>query len=162
MNVLIAPEHQNVNTDICIFLAGSIEMGLAEEWQEEATMIIEKYMAKNYIELNSKITVLNPRREDWNNSLSQDATNPEFYQQVNWELRGLDKSSHVLFYFAGNTMSPISLMELGKFYSKAFVVVDEKYKRKGNVDIFCDFFDVPQYNTIEDAVEAIFKTLNED
>lgn len=162
MNILIAPDHQNVNTEICIFLAGSIEMGKAEDWQEDATCFIEREVSKNYIEMINNITVLNPRRENWDNSMEQSVENPAFYQQVNWELRGLDKSSHVLFYFAGNTLSPITLMELGKFYKKAFVVVDSNYKRKGNVDVFCDYFDVPQYDTLEQAVEAIFKTLNQD
>lgn len=44
--------------DKCIFLAGSIEMGKAENWQKR---IVDELSDKGY-------TFFNPRRDDWDSS----------------------------------------------------------------------------------------------
>lgn len=43
-----------------IFLAGSIEMGKAEDWQSELTNWLESNCPKDV-----NLTVYNPRRDDW-------------------------------------------------------------------------------------------------
>ena len=63
-----------------IFLAGSIEMGAAEEWQN----VIEKTFE------NEEVTFFNPRRNDWDSSWTHDGE--QFNTQVNWELNALDES----------------------------------------------------------------------
>ena len=63
-----------------IFLAGSIEMGKSENWQTKV---------ETYFEDLSAYTILNPRRDDWDSTWEQDFENPNFYQQVNWELKDL-------------------------------------------------------------------------
>ena len=55
-----------------IFLAGNIEMGNAENWQEELT----KYFERDF-------NIFNPRRDDWDSSWKQSINNPQFYEQVN-------------------------------------------------------------------------------
>jgi len=57
-----------------IFLAGSIEMGVAEDWQS----LLEKKLSEY------EVTIFNPRRDDWDSSRKQDQSDPQFNHQVNW------------------------------------------------------------------------------
>ena len=65
-----------------IFLAGTIEMGNSEDWQTKVSNALA----------DRPYTILNPRREQWDASWEQRIENPQFYQQVNWELDGLNKA----------------------------------------------------------------------
>lgn len=125
-----------------VFLAGSIEMGKAIDWQTD----MSKFFTDRYY------TVFNPRRSDWDSSWKQEFQNPQFYQQVNWELDALEKADIILLYLVPETMSPISLLELGLHANdkKLHVVCPEGFWRKGNVDIVCNRFNIPIYNSLED------------
>src|SRR6478736_592421 len=94
-----------------VFLGGSIEMGAAEDWQVEITDLIEKNC--------DNVTILNPRRDNWDPSWKQSKDNPLFKEQVTWELDGLENSDIQIFYFAPNTKSPITLLELGLFAAQS-------------------------------------------
>lgn len=125
-----------------VFLAGSIELGKAVDWQTEMGEYFES------IDFN----VFNPRRRDWDSTWVQDYTNPSFTQQVKWELNALDVADVILMYYDPNTMSPISLLELGLFArsGKIHVICPDGYWRKGNVDIVCDECRVPMYKDLEE------------
>jgi len=127
-----------------VFLAGSIEMGKAEDWQKR---LGEWLIAKNY-------NVFNPRREDWDSSWIQTHTNPHFSQQVRWELNSLSKADHIVLYLDPNTISPISLLELGLHASsgKLSVICPDGYFRKGNVEVVCELYDIPLYNSLEELM----------
>jgi hypothetical protein len=128
-----------------IFLAGSIEMGKAEDWQ---TRVIRELKKEN------KYVFYNPRRDDWDSSWTQDYENPQFYQQVNWELNALDKADKILLYLDPSTKSPISLLELGLYATsgKLEVVCPEGFWRKGNVDIVCDKYGIPLYDNLDELL----------
>lgn len=116
-----------------IFLAGSIEMDKAIKWQD---LLIEK------LKDISDLTILNPRRENWDSSWEQSIYNMHFNEQVTWELDGIERSDTILFYFDPNTKSPITLMELGIAWGlpsdkNIIVCCPEGFWRKGNVDILC-------------------------
>ncbi|MGI9504054.1 MAG: nucleoside 2-deoxyribosyltransferase domain-containing protein [Geminicoccaceae bacterium] len=130
-----------------VFLAGSIEMGTAEDWQAKAA---DELSSKGWV-------VLNPRRDDWDVSWEQSIKNPQFREQVEWELAALDLSEAAILYFSPGTKSPISLLELGLFADsgKLLVVCPEGFWRKGNVDIVCRKFDIPQFNSVSDAIVAL-------
>lgn len=117
-----------------LFLAGSIEQGTAEAWQDKVVEAIKNY----------PVIVLNPRRSDWDASWDQSINNKEFVRQVTWEVNGLLKADIVAFYFDKNTKSPITLYELGllsmKVDTDVFVCCPEGYWRKGNVDIYGNLF----------------------
>lgn len=118
-----------------VFLAGSIEMGLAEKWQETMGNVLSKY----------NLMVADPRRDDWDSSWIQSIDNPEFKQQVSWELAMLERADMILMYFDPNTKSPISLLELGLYArtSKEFAVCcPQGFWRKGNVDVVCERYEV--------------------
>jgi hypothetical protein len=128
-------------TKLSIFLAGSIEMGKAEDWQTE--------MGQYFLE--NGYNVFNPRRSDWDSSWEQEFTNPQFSQQVNWELDGLETCNMILLYLIPGTMSPISLLELGLHANKKtiWVICPDGFWRKGNVDIVCNRYNIPLFNNMD-------------
>lgn len=132
-----------------VFLAGSIEMGTAEPWQNEVAEALSE----------KDIMILNPRRDDWDASWVQRIDNPEFYTQVNWELDAQDAADVIALYFEPSTKSPISLLELGLYAAsgKLIVCCPEGFWRKGNVDIVCQRYGIPVYTNITDFVNAIKK-----
>ena len=129
-----------------IFLAGSIEMDQAVNWQKRC----EEELSENYI-------IFNPRRDSWNNSWEQSIANPQFKEQVTWELNALELSDYIIMFFANNTKSPISLLELGLFAhsDKMKVVVEEGFWRKGNIDIVCERYNIEQFDSLDVLLEKL-------
>ncbi|MFK7950786.1 MAG: nucleoside 2-deoxyribosyltransferase domain-containing protein [Saprospiraceae bacterium] len=149
----IKPPHsisKNHRRTKLVFLAGSIEMGKAEDWQSK----VEKHF-----EALDDYTVLNPRRDDCDSSWKQEFENPNFYQQVNWELNGLEKADTIILYLAPETKAPISLLELGLFADsgKILVCCPNGYWRKGNVEVVCERYNIPIYDTLEELLTSNFK-----
>ena len=136
-----------------IFLAGSIEMGKAENWQEEIIEVLKES------QLNIENTIdLNPRRKDWDFSWNQSIKNSNFREQVEWELTGIFDANLVIFYFDPNTQSPITLMELGYVVEKheqVIVCCPNEYYRKGNVEIFCEYNNIHLTHTKEDLFKYL-------
>jgi hypothetical protein len=141
------------NNSISLFLAGSIEMGKAKDWQTELT--------DELLEAYSNIYIFNPRRDDWDSSWEQKKENKQFNEQVTWELSHIEFADFIVVYFDEKTQSPITLAELGliagKFPQKAIVYCPEKFFRKGNVDIICDRYGLTQIDNIEDFKAALEK-----
>lgn len=135
-----------ITEDPKVFLAGSIEMGNAENWQEK---IVNKFPWN--------VVFLNPRRDDWDFIWKQDLNNPNFYEQVTWELDMLDKSDIIVMYFDPNTKSPSSLLELGLYAAsgKLIVCCPDGFWRKGNVDIVCQKYNIPIFTNIETLLVAL-------
>ena len=115
---------------IYVFLAGSIEMGKAEDWQSKVCRELSDF---------ENIIILNPRRDDWDSSWKQSIENKQFTEQVEWELEAQEKSDYIIMNFCEDTIAPISLLELGLFINsgKMIVACPPKFHRKGNVDIIC-------------------------
>lgn len=134
-----------------IFLAGSIEMGVAEDWQKKLVNQLK----------DLDIVLMNPRRDDWDSSWIQSIDNPKFYEQVDWELRHIENSDIAVFYFDPATKSPITLMELGyrlgmyHRLSDMIVCCPTGFWRKGNVDIICHRAGIPVFETIDDIITQI-------
>lgn len=145
--MVIHPPHPIQTHQFSVFLAGSIEMGKAIDWQQ---MIIDNFKEE-------KVIFYNPRRPDWDNSWKQDIKHPQFYKQVNWELEGQEKADLIVLYFAPNTKSPISLLELGLFAKTGKIVVccPNGFWRKGNVDIVCERYNIPMVKDLTELVEVI-------
>jgi len=130
-----------------IFLAGSIEMGKAENWQDK---VIRRLQGTNCI-------IFNPRRDDWDSSWVQSIDNPKFKEQVVWELKALEYADKILMYIDPNTKSPITLLELGLFARdyKLIVCCPEGFYRKGNVDIVCRYYGIDQVDTLEELINSV-------
>lgn len=134
-----------------VFLAGSIEMGKAVDWQTKITNALS----------DLPCWVLNPRRDDWDSSWEQVKENDQFREQVEWELDALEHAQVIAMYFDPDTKSPISLLELGLFSRTSTIIVccPEGFWRKGNVDIVCERYGIRQVNTIEALITAVRKEL---
>ena len=131
-----------------VFLAGSIEMGTAENWQARVAKELEEY----------NIVLLNPRRDNWDASWKQTLDSPKFVEQVNWELDGQERADYILMYFDPNTKAPITLMELGLFADKEALVIvccPDGFWRKGNVQIVCERNGISCHNTFEEMMAEI-------
>lgn len=130
-----------------IFLAGSIEMGVAEDWQTAITKELEDLEG----------TIFNPRRDDWDLSWMQSIDNPQFREQVEWELDCLERADLIVLYFDPTTKSPISFLELGLHAGNDNMVVycPEPFWRKGNVDIVCKRFGIQQAKSPADLIEYV-------
>jgi hypothetical protein len=146
MNLIKAPNKLDFK-GLSVFLCGSIEMGSAINWQ---TYVIEKLK-------DLDITVLNPRRDDWDSSWVQSIDNPQFREQVEWELEAQEKADVIVIYFDKDTKSPITLLELGLFVrsGKLIVCCPEGFWRKGNVDIVCKKYNVTQVDSLDKLVEGL-------
>lgn len=122
-------------------------MGGADDWQARV------------VDALPDCIVLNPRRQDWDSSWSQSLDNPEFVQQVEWELSGLEKADTIAFYFDPTTKSPITLMELGIVSQRsphaAIVCCPSGFWRKGNVDVLCRRYGMKQVGSLDELISAI-------
>ncbi len=118
-----------------VFLAGSIEMGAAAQWQRQVTEALD----------DLPITILNPRRDEWDASWVQSIANPQFREQVEWELEAQERASLIGMYFATATKAPVTLLELGLFArsGKLIVCCPDGFWRKGNVEVVCARYSVP-------------------
>jgi len=137
-----------------LFLAGSIDMGQSINWQA----VIEDVFK------DSPIVIFNPRRDDWDSTWEQNKNNKQFYEQVNWELTALDRADVIAMFFADNTKSPISLLELGLWAGfapgKLVVYCTDKFWRKGNVDIVCQRYGIPVHENVDTWMLNIKTKLN--
>jgi nucleoside 2-deoxyribosyltransferase len=134
--------------DVVIFLAGSIDEGRAERWQDEA---VDFLSARD-------VTILNPRRSTWDADLRQDIDEPEFERQVDWELDGIERADVVLFHFSPAGPAPITLLELGKATAldkRVVVSCPPGYWRRGNVQVVCRRSGVTVHDSLEIALAEL-------
>jgi hypothetical protein len=150
MNVFKPEDGQFLHTlkDPSVFLAGSIEMGKADDWQTKLA---------NEFSTWTNVVFFNPRRAGWDSSWEQRQSAINFNYQVNWELNHLEAADIIFMYFAPDTKSPISLLELGAYGTsgKMIVCCPDEFWRKGNVEVFCTRNNIPLFNTMEDAIGAL-------
>jgi len=134
-----------------IFLAGSIDMGEAVNWQTQVEKSLENY----------PFAIFNPRRDDWDSSWEQDISNSQFREQVTWELDNLDRADAILFFFDKNGKAPITLLELGHYIKsgKCVVCCPEGFWRRGNVQVLCARYDVPLYEDLDTALKNLIEML---
>jgi hypothetical protein len=136
-----------------LFLAGSIEMGQAVDWQSQLISALDGLTG----------TIFNPRRDDWDASWEQKIENAQFREQVEWELRALELAECIVLYLDPNTKSPISLLELGIWTrqpSKLVVCCPEGFWRKGNVDIVCRKYGIAQVATLDELILDTVRTFD--
>ena len=146
---IIKPDscHQKPYYGITVFLAGSIEMGSAENWQPKVENAL----------LEKLITIYNPRREDWDSTWEQRQTSEQFNHQVNWEMNKIEDSDLVLMHFDKNTKSPITLLELGSLLKSTKLIVScpAEFYRRGNVEIVCARHNIPIFYELDEAIGCL-------
>lgn len=123
--VIEAPHDWNADVDSTgrdhqLFLAGGITN--CSDWQSEMIGLLEDFDG----------VIFNPRRRQWprdSESLSE---------QIHWEQTHLDRSHLRLFWFAQETVCPITLFELGNALGKSQSIVigaDPNYCRREDLKI---------------------------
>lgn len=135
-----------------IFLAGTIDMGNSENWQEKVIKKLEEKSKSGWF--GTPYHIYNPRRDDWDSSWKQTYEDPQFYQQVNWELDAMEKADYIIMNFLPDSQSPITLLELGLMAKskKLHVICPDEFWRSGNVQIVCAKYDIPLYKSIDDLL----------
>lgn len=134
-----------------VFLAGSIEMGRAIDWQSTVTNGLS----------HLPVTVLNPRRDDWDSTWVQDISNKQFREQVEWEMDHLNQADVIALLLQPDTLSPISLLELGMHAHEGKMVVccPPGFWRRGNVQIVCHRYGIPLVETTDELVAKVTEKL---
>lgn len=136
-----------------VFLAGSIEMNAAEDWQAE---VEKKLQSKN-------VALFNPRRDNWDSSWKQTLEDENFVEQVEWELERLEECDIIFMYFDPETKSPISLLEFGLYAKsdpeKLIVACPEGFWRKGNLQVTGRKYGVKIHDTFDEAVDQLIRKL---
>ena len=146
--LVVLHPHEEAPTDIrgytTVFLAGTIDMGTAEDWQAEAAGL---FRAKE-----GNFLLYNPRQEEWHPDWEG-----EMDYQVNWELEHLEKADYILMNFLPGSLSPISLLEMGLHAKdgKLLVICTPGYARYENVRITCARYSIPLFSSIEEAIATI-------
>jgi nucleoside 2-deoxyribosyltransferase-like protein len=145
-----APERYDFETRI--FLGGSIEMGTAEEWQEQFSDAFRS---------TPNIVLLNPRRDRWDPAWGQSLDDERFVEQVEWELAMLERADIVAMYFCPDTKSAITLLEFGLYArsGKLIVCCPGGFWRKGNVDVVCRRYCIPQAPHMDGLIDAVRERL---
>lgn len=159
IKTLFPPDRSRLGDSLAIFLAGTIDMGSSVDWQAEFTKGLEL--------TGFDLTVLNPRRPEWDSSWSQDINNEAFRGQVEWELDHIDRADFVVMNFLPGSRSPITLMELGYIAGKSdnwtetLVCCPPGFWRRGNVQIMCARHKIPLFDNMLSLHVALSERLEE-
>lgn len=150
-----APESVPANIAVPkIFLAGSIDLGKAVEWQPE----LEKSLAP------FDVAIFNPRRLDFDANAVYSEDSPYMVEQIEWELKRIKQSDIVLFYFDPKGLAPITLYEHGLVsesvengFVTGIVYCPEGYWKRANVIVnsrFHKFKIVDSFKQLQIETEA--------
>lgn len=156
MTDLIKPPSRLNGTpgNVRVFLAGAIDMGRAEPWQD--------YVFEWMCDSNFPLTFFNPRREDWDAAWEQTLKSEQFVEQVNWELDNIEKADIVFMYFPSDSLAPISLLEFGLavgLKKKIIIAAGEGYHRLGNLAVICDREGIVLHPDLQSAISELYRTL---
>lgn len=135
-----APNLWQKDSRFTIFLAGSIDQGSSWDWQ------------KHFVEAmaNEDVILLNPRRTDWSKDWTGTLDNPNFVHQVRWEQQNLQKADYRIFVLLSESLSPITLLELGQYMTQpGAVYCDPGFYRRANVSITAALFGMPVFDSID-------------
>lgn len=137
-----------------VFLAGSIEMGMAEMWQPAAAQAF----------LSAGHNVFDPRRDDWDVNWAHDPTpGTPFETQVSWELDHIDKADLVYFRFCAGTASIVSMIEAGLVLASrkpCVIHADLGYMRRGNLVVTAKRYGVSIHENADTAMAEATRLLS--
>lgn len=147
MKIFKPPQKVYFENQKSVFLAGTIDNGQSVDWQTEVAQKLE----------DLDIVILNPRRDEWDASWKQSIENPQFREQVEWEMDGLELSDFILIHFASGSKSPISLLELGLHAKSGKMIVScaADFWRRGNIEVVCFRHGIPLFSELKDAIAML-------
>lgn len=150
--IIQAPNPFDSRDTPTIFLAGSIDNGSAENWQSTVCEALA----------DRKVTLLNPRRDDWQPTWTNQPDDPHFREQVAWELDALEAADSILMVFTATSKAPVTLLELGLHARRGAVTIvcPPQFWRYGNVALVAERFQIPLFTTLKEGLAAIGATLS--
>ena len=130
-----------------LFLAGTIDNGASEDWQA----LVVRHLT------GIPGTILNPRRDDWDDTWVQRATFTPFREQVEWEQNAMERATWIGMNFLPDSKSPITLFELGLHIRHPGLIVccPKTFYRFGNVEIVAARWGVRLYCDIQPWLSAV-------
>lgn len=130
-----------------VILYGAIQSDPEKDWQTS--------LARSLSDL--PVTILNPRRDDWDSTWVEDILFPKFKEQVAWEMDYAQVADIIVFYFAPGTLTPITLLELGMYAGtgKAIVCCPEGFYKRGNVQMVCLRYEIELLGTLHELHETV-------
>jgi nucleoside 2-deoxyribosyltransferase len=157
--MVIAPEQRVYHTvfglghkdPIKIFFAGSIDNGMTEEWQDKLFRDINDTPTE--AELKKDIVCFNPRRKNWS-KLEED----KLTEQIEWELNHIDVADLVVVYFADDSYSPITMLELGTLLARHKNIViycSPKFYRYRNIRVTSERYGYSVCETYEEFLDSV-------
>jgi hypothetical protein len=135
-----------------LFLAGGISG--CTNWQSQVSKsLMEK-------DADSDYWIVNPRRDNF----PMDKPN-ESEKQIVWEHHGLDIADCVSFWFAEETLCPITLFELGiqlGQHKNVVVGIHPNYKRRQDLEIQIPLYNrfIPIVYSLADLVDTVSRRMN--
>jgi hypothetical protein len=146
MTIINAPAKYNPElSGVTVYLAGVVDRAVTEDWRDQITTALGK------LRLSFDITVFNPKRNDWDEGWIPEMNNPQFSEQVNWELDALNISKWIIVYFKKNAQAPVSILEFGMYADSGRLLVccEGGFWKKGNIDIICSRKNIPAFETMQ-------------
>ena len=125
-----------------VILYGSIESNPTNDWQT--------HIATSLLDL--PVIIINPRCDTWDDTWVEDVSDVRFKEQVEWEMDHAKSADVIVFYFKPDTLTPITLLELGMYAGtgKAIVCCPNGFYKKGNVQIVCARYGIELLETLEE------------
>jgi hypothetical protein len=132
-----------------LVLYGTIESSPTSNWTTQLVSTLS----------DLAITILNPRRNDWDSTWREDINFAPFKEQVDWEMDHAAIADVIVFYFKPGTLTPVTLLELGMYaglYAKKCVVCcPEGFYKRGNVEIVCARLGVEFLESLEELGRVV-------
>ncbi|KAJ3506722.1 hypothetical protein NM208_g16042 [Fusarium decemcellulare] len=150
---LMAPQRPSADDQklTSIFLAGTTSSTGEPDWRDNLTQALSEY----------PVTILNPKRDDWDSTWKEDFSDKRWEEQVWWELDMQEGADILVYFFHGSTAAPISLLELGLGVKtgRAIVCALDGYSKRGNVEAVCRRYRARFTRTEQELKEAVLSRL---
>lgn len=128
-----------------LFLAGSMDLERGSTWRSFLIMKLSD---------NENFHFLDPTNK--NHDILTDG---EMEAHVGWELQAMKMSDRIVLNFLTDSLSPISLIELGMYVASNKMVVVcplEFYKRK-YIETLCNTYQTPIVSSLDEVIEFLSK-----
>ena len=153
MKVITVSNIQPVENEFVVFLAGS----MSTNWRGRVIERLQDSFGEN-----EKLVVVDPTNNDWEKLGKEDVKNEKFTNQLAFEFANLSDAGLVFFRFEDGALSPISLFEFGLSIHKPITPIVScapEYPKAGHIQTYCFFEDIPTYDDLEDAIDAMIEFL---
>ncbi|MDG1333826.1 MAG: nucleoside 2-deoxyribosyltransferase domain-containing protein [Crocinitomicaceae bacterium] len=128
-----------------VFLAGSMATTRKNNWRQTATRTFQA--AYHFFDPT------NPRHNNLNDE--------EMRNHIKWELEAMKLSDIIILNFLPDSLSPISLVEIGMYISsnKLVVVCPKEFYKWRYIDTLCNEYNTPIFNQLEDVLNGDLDTI---